>query len=125
MQNKELVDALAKKKMTVIGEGPAGRRRRQAVCGGRVVGMQRRGRRHAQQRHRGACMERRRRRGRGGECGGGGEGVRGARYGPRPAARAPPPHPARAPMPGMDCIPRTISRAQTFDALSSMANIAG
>jgi NAD(P) transhydrogenase len=26
---------------------------------------------------------------------------------------------------GMDCIPRTISRAQTFDALSSMANIAG
>lgn len=25
----------------------------------------------------------------------------------------------------MDCIPRTISRAQTFDALSSMANIAG
>ena len=27
--------------------------------------------------------------------------------------------------PAMDCIPRTISRAQTFDALSSMANIAG
>jgi len=27
-------------------------------------------------------------------------------------------------MPGMDCIPR-ISRAQVFDALSSMANIAG
>lgn len=26
---------------------------------------------------------------------------------------------------GMDCIPRTISRAQTFDSLSSMANIAG
>ena len=26
---------------------------------------------------------------------------------------------------GMDCIPRTLSRAQTFDALSSMANIAG
>lgn len=26
---------------------------------------------------------------------------------------------------GMDCIPRTISRAQTFDTLSSMANIAG
>jgi len=25
----------------------------------------------------------------------------------------------------MDCLPRTISRAQTFDALSSMANIAG
>jgi H+-translocating NAD(P) transhydrogenase len=25
----------------------------------------------------------------------------------------------------MDCIPRTLSRAQTFDALSSMANIAG
>lgn len=25
----------------------------------------------------------------------------------------------------MDCIPRTISRAQTFDALSSMSNIAG
>ena len=25
----------------------------------------------------------------------------------------------------MDCIPRTISRAQTFDSLSSMANIAG
>lgn len=25
----------------------------------------------------------------------------------------------------MDCIPRTISRAQTFDTLSSMANIAG
>jgi NAD(P) transhydrogenase len=25
----------------------------------------------------------------------------------------------------MDCIPRTISRAQTFDVLSSMANIAG
>jgi NAD/NADP transhydrogenase alpha subunit len=25
----------------------------------------------------------------------------------------------------MDCIPRTISRAQAFDALSSMANIAG
>lgn len=33
---------------------------------------------------------------------------------------APPPPPA-----AMDCIPRTISRAQTFDALSSMANIAG
>jgi NAD(P) transhydrogenase len=27
-------------------------------------------------------------------------------------------------VPGMDCIPR-ISRAQVFDALSSMANIAG
>jgi NAD/NADP transhydrogenase alpha subunit len=27
--------------------------------------------------------------------------------------------------PGMDCIPRTLSRAQTFDSLSSMANIAG
>lgn len=26
---------------------------------------------------------------------------------------------------GMDCIPRTVSRAQTFDSLSSMANIAG
>ena len=26
---------------------------------------------------------------------------------------------------GMDCIPRTLSRAQTFDSLSSMANIAG
>lgn len=26
---------------------------------------------------------------------------------------------------GMDCIPRTISRAQTFDSLSSMANVAG
>eukprot|EP00899_Mesostigma_viride_P007597 jgi/Mesvir1/16839/Mv15732-RA.1 len=26
---------------------------------------------------------------------------------------------------GMDCIPRTISRAQTFDSLSSMASIAG
>lgn len=26
---------------------------------------------------------------------------------------------------GMDCIPRLISRAQTFDSLSSMANIAG
>ncbi len=26
---------------------------------------------------------------------------------------------------GMDCIPRTLSRAQTFDVLSSMANIAG
>jgi NAD(P) transhydrogenase len=26
---------------------------------------------------------------------------------------------------GMDCVPRTLSRAQTFDALSSMANIAG
>eukprot|EP00659_Diplonema_papillatum_P012398 gene12398-19173_t len=26
---------------------------------------------------------------------------------------------------GMDCVPRTISRAQTYDALSSMANIAG
>jgi len=26
---------------------------------------------------------------------------------------------------GMDCIPRTISRAQAFDALSSMSNIAG
>mmetsp|Transcript_21927 Transcript_21927/g.34342 ORF Transcript_21927/g.34342 Transcript_21927/m.34342 type:complete len:921 (-) Transcript_21927:930-3692(-) len=26
---------------------------------------------------------------------------------------------------GMDCMPRTLSRAQTFDALSSMANIAG
>lgn len=25
----------------------------------------------------------------------------------------------------MDCIPRTLSRAQTFDSLSSMANIAG
>ena len=25
----------------------------------------------------------------------------------------------------MDCIPRTLSHAQTFDALSSMANIAG
>lgn len=32
---------------------------------------------------------------------------------------APPRHAA------MDCIPRTISRAQTFDALSSMSNIAG
>lgn len=41
-----------------------------------------------------------------------------------------PPTPARFQPPtqrdaGMDCIPRTISRAQTFDALSSMANIAG
>lgn len=26
---------------------------------------------------------------------------------------------------GMDCIPRTLSRAQTFDSLSSMANVAG
>jgi hypothetical protein len=26
---------------------------------------------------------------------------------------------------GMDCVPRTLSRAQTYDALSSMANIAG
>ena len=26
---------------------------------------------------------------------------------------------------GMDCIPRTLSRAQTYDSLSSMANIAG
>ena len=25
----------------------------------------------------------------------------------------------------MDCIPRTVSRAQTYDSLSSMANIAG
>ena len=25
----------------------------------------------------------------------------------------------------MDCIPRQLSRAQTFDSLSSMANIAG
>lgn len=33
---------------------------------------------------------------------------------------APPSSPA-----GMDCIPRTLSRAQTFDSLSSMANIAG
>jgi hypothetical protein len=29
------------------------------------------------------------------------------------------------PPPGMDCIPRQLSRAQTFDSLSSMANIAG
>lgn len=28
-------------------------------------------------------------------------------------------------MVGMDCIPRQLSRAQTFDSLSSMANIAG
>lgn len=33
-------------------------------------------------------------------------------------------HSQIAPFPGMDCIPR-ISRAQVFDALSSMANIAG
>lgn len=26
---------------------------------------------------------------------------------------------------GMDCIPRQLSRAQTFDTLSSQANIAG
>lgn len=26
---------------------------------------------------------------------------------------------------GLDCIPRTLSRAQTFDALSSQANVAG
>lgn len=38
---------------------------------------------------------------------------------PRPKVPITPPPAA------MDCIPRTISRAQTFDALSSMANIAG
>ena len=28
-------------------------------------------------------------------------------------------------VPAMDCIPRTLSRGQTYDALSSQANIAG
>jgi H+-translocating NAD(P) transhydrogenase len=31
----------------------------------------------------------------------------------------------RATVVAMDCIPRQLSRAQTFDSLSSMANIAG
>ena len=36
-----------------------------------------------------------------------------------------PVRPARGLPAGMDCIPRQLSRAQTFDSLSSMANIAG
>ena len=40
-------------------------------------------------------------------------------------ANAPDPPRPLCPALGMDCIPRQLSRAQTFDALCSMANIAG
>ena len=43
----------------------------------------------------------------------------------RPTERACSCKRARSAPAGMDCIPRTLSRAQTYDSLSSMANIAG
>ena len=98
-QNKELVEALAAKQMTVIGEPSACRR-----------GMPRRQR----------CWRQL------------GDPPKLTRAGRHELHLPPPPHPTpHSPPPptpppaGMDCIPRTISRAQTFDALSSMANIAG
>jgi hypothetical protein len=116
-REKELVAALAEKKATVIGalvDGTANglRARRSMRCGGE--------------------------RGGGGVCDGR-SWLRRLRQAPLACACSPGGWPARCPEPpprplplppprpraGMDCIPRQLSRAQTFDSLSSMANIAG